>query len=242
MSRAVGYLQGTAIVIVCWWLAAFLLDTPALPGPYAALCALASDAAQIGPALAVSTLRILLSLAIGTVLGAPFGLWLGRSAGADRVLGPVLGVLYPIPKVVFLPVLFVMLGLGGEAKVALISVAVFFQVAVSMRDAARAVPASAVLSVRSLGGTRADVMREVVFPATTSALFTALRVTCGTAIAVLFIAEGMAGSSGLGYYVMHSWTLLDYDAMFAGIVAFAVLGIVVYELFEAAERFTSRWR
>jgi NitT/TauT family transport system permease protein len=46
----------------------------------------------------------------------------------------------------------------------------------------------------------------------------------------------MAGSTGLGYFIMHSWSVLEYKKMFAGIVAMAVMGIVIYEVFEAAEK------
>ena len=67
-------------------------------------------------------------------------------------------------------------------------------------------------------------------------LFTALRVTTGTAVAILFIAESMAGSTGLGYFIMHAWSVLEYKQMFAGIVAMAVMGVVIYEAFDVAEK------
>ena len=179
---------------------------------------------------------------IGTVLGVPAGLWIGRSRRGDQIFGPVLYVLYPVPKIVFLPVLFILFGLGGQAKVILISIAIFFQMVVTMRDAAKNVPQGAVVSLRSLGATKGQILREVVLPASLPDLFTALRITTGTAVAVLFIAESMAGSSGLGYYIMHTWSLLEYEQMFAGIIAMAVLGVVIYEAFEILEYRLTKWR
>ena len=150
--------------------------------------------------------------------------------------------LYPLPKVVLLPVLIVLMGLADAPKIALIALTIFFQVLVTVRDAAKAVPEDSIESVRSLGAGRLDVYRHVVVPATLPELFTALRISSGTAVAILFFAESLAGSTGLGYFIVNSWALLDYPRMFAGIIAMAVLGVILYELFDVAERRLTRWR
>lgn len=236
MRKALAYIWGTALVLVLWWLLAAVLQSPALPTPLATLPVLADEAGAIWPHFWVSFERIMLAMAIGTVLGAPLGLLLGRSKRADALFGPVLYILYPLPKVVFLPVLFVLLGLGGEAKVVLIAIAVFFQMMVTMRDAAKAVPQPLLEAFWSLGATHWQGFCHVTVPLTVPSLFTALRVTTGTAVAILFIAESMAGSTGLGYFIMHAWSVLEYKQMFAGIVAMAVMGVVIYEAFDVAEK------
>ena len=242
MRKLVGYLWGTVFVVALWWVLALAIGSPALPTPDATWPALVDSFACIMPEFWTSLGRIALSMLIGTVLGVPAGLWIGRSRRGDQIFGPVLYVLYPVPKIVFLPVLFILFGLGGQAKVILISIAIFFQMVVTMRDAAKNVPQGAVVSLRSLGATKGQILREVVLPASLPDLFTALRITTGTAVAVLFIAESMAGSSGLGYYIMHTWSLLEYEQMFAGIIAMAVLGVVIYEVFEILEYRLTKWR
>lgn len=236
MRRVFGYIWGTVAVLVLWWALGVAVDSPALPTPDATIPVLIDNAASITPDFFTSFWRILASMLIGTALGAPIGLILGRSQRADRIIEPILYILYPIPKIVFLPVIFVFFGLGGEGKIVIISIAVLFQMVVSMRDAARSIPESAMTAVRSLGVSRLQTFTNVVLPATLPALFTALRVTTGTAVAILFIAESMAGSTGLGYYIMHSWSLLEYTRMFAGIVAMAIMGVIIYEAFYLAER------
>jgi len=240
--KALGYVWGTVATLLLWWLAAVLLNTPALPTPLESLGEFVAQLPAIAPEFAVSTGRILVAMLAGTVLGAPLGLLLGRSKRADAVFSPILYVLYPVPKIVFLPVLFVIFGLGGEGKVVLIAIALFFQVMLSMRDAAKGVPVGVVEALRSLGGSKRDVFTSVVVPLTIPELFTSLRVSTGTAVAILFIAESMAGNSGLGYFIMHAWSLLDYQQMFAGIVAMAVLGVVLYEAFDIAEKHLTKWR
>lgn len=242
MRKLVGYLWGTVFVIALWWVLALAINSPALPTPDATWPALVDNFARIMPEFWTSLGRIALSMLIGTLLGVPAGLWIGRSRRGDQIFGPVLYVLYPVPKIVFLPVLFILFGLGGQAKVILIAIAIFFQMVVTMRDAAKNVPQGAVVSLRSLGATKGQILREVVLPASLPDLFTALRITTGTAVAVLFIAESMAGSSGLGYYIMHAWSLLEYEQMFAGIIAMAVLGVVIYEVFEILEYRLTKWR
>ncbi len=240
MNKALGYAWGTLLVIALWWLLALAAHSPALPTPWDTIPVLSQELGAIMPEFWVSFERILLSMVIGTMLGAPLGLWLGRSQRADAVLGPALYILYPLPKIVLLPVLFVLFGLGGEAKVILISIAVFFQMLVTMRDAAKAIPPSAVLSLCSLGANRWQIFREVTVPASMPSLFTALRITTGTAVAILFIAESMAGSTGLGYFIMHAWSMLEFARMFAGIIAMAFMGIIIYEAFDLAERKLAR--
>lgn len=242
MHKALAYIWGTVAVIAIWWLLAIVVASPALPTPLATIPTLVDNMERIAPEFCVSLGRILLAMLIGTVLGAPLGLWMGRSRRMDAVLTPIMYILYPLPKIVLLPILFVLIGIGGEAKVALIAIAVFFQMVVTMRDASAAVPRDSVDAMLSFGAGRLRVLRDVVIPETLPSLFTALRVTTATAVAILFIAESMAGSTGLGYFIMHSWSILEYTRMFAGIVAFAIMGVLLYEAFDFAERRLTAWR
>ena len=242
MKRTLCLVFAVAFVLAGWEVTALLLDTPALPTPQATVSVFLTYAAAMGPGFATSLWRLVLSLVIGTLLGLPIGLALGRCPRADALFGPVLYILYPLPKIVLLPILLVLLGLGGAPKVALVALTVFFQVVVVMRDAARAIPEATVLSVRSLGAGRLDLWRHVVLPATLPELFTTLRVSSAVAIAVLFFAEAIAGSTGIGYFIMESWAMVNYPRMFAGIVALAILGVLVYEAFDLAERRLTRWR
>lgn len=242
MRKAYGYVWGTLIVLLLWWLLSLWAHSPALPSPVATVPALVDNIARIIPEFGISLERILVAMLIGTVLGAPLGLALGRSKRADTILMPVMYILYPLPKIVLLPILLVLFGIGGEAKVILIAIAVFFQMVVTMRDAARAVPRESVEAMLSFGAGRARILRDVVVPATLPSLFTALRVTTATSVAILFIAESMAGSSGLGYFIMHAWSILEYECMFAGIVAMGAMGIILYELFDFAEHRLTKWQ
>lgn len=242
VRRLAGYLGATAVLLVGWAALAALIDSPALPGPMVALAEFARQAPALLPEALVSLWRVLAAMAWGTALAVPLGLGLGRSPRADAVFAPLVFLSYPVPKVVLLPVFLVLLGLGDAPKIALIGLIVFFQILVTARDAAKAVPEASVLSVRSLGASRLDIARHVVVPAATPEIFTALRIGTGTAIAVLFLAESIAGTNGLGWFIVDAWGRIDYPSMFAGIVAMALLGVVLYEVLDVVEARVTRWR
>jgi NitT/TauT family transport system permease protein len=202
---------------------------------------LVAQASVIWPQFIVSAWRVVASIVVGLVVGGPIGLLLGRARRADALFGPLVFLNYPIPKVVFFPILLVLLGIGDVSIIALISLIVFFQILVTARDASKSIASSSVLSVRSLGADSWQVFRHVVVPASMPEVFTALRISAGTAVAVLFFAESVAGSTGLGYYVFDAWGRIAYGEMFAGILAMAVLGVLLYEAIEFAERRVCRW-
>lgn len=240
--RILGYVLALILILVSWHLLAVLLQSPALPTPLDSVPMLLVHAPQLGPDFLLSLYRVVVAMLIGTILAMPLGLAIGRSPRLDSVLGPILYILYPIPKIVFLPILLIVLGLADAPKIVLIALTIFFQVLITVRDAAKEVPEASILSVRSLGANRLDVFWHVVIPASLPDLFTALRISSGTAVAILFFAEAIAGSTGLGAFIVDSWGLLNYPRMFAGIIAMAALGVLIYELFDILERRLTRWR
>ncbi len=242
LRRVGGYLFAIVFILAGWWITALVVQSPALPSPAETLPVFAKFLSALLPYFLISAYRVVVSIALGTLLATPVALVCARSKTLDNLFAPVLYLLYPIPKVVLLPILLVLLGLADAPKIALITITVFFQVLVAVRDAVRAVPEEAILSIRVLGASRWDEYRHVIIPATLPAIFTSLRISTGTAIAVLFFAEAIAGSTGLGYFIMYSWSLVNYPRMFAGIIALAVLGVVLYALFDIVERRLTRWQ
>lgn len=242
LRKLAGYLFAVAFILAGWQLTAMAVDNAVLPGPFEAIPMVGTYFGDLRPAFLVSLYRVVAAMLLGTVLAIPLGLVCGRCARIDAVFAPVLYFLYPLPKVVLLPVFVVLMGLADAPKIALIALTVFFQVLVTVRDAAQSVPEESVVSMRSLGAGRLDVYRHVIVPATLPDLFTALRISSGTAVAILFFAESLAGSTGLGYFIVDAWALLAYPKMFAGIIAMAFLGVILYELFDLVERRLTRWK
>jgi NitT/TauT family transport system permease protein len=90
--------------------------------------------------------------------------------------------------------------------------------------------------VKSLGAGRRALFRYVYLPASVPAVLTALRVSVGTAVAVLFIAEQSLTSYGLGYYiVIETYQVLLYPEMYTGIMGMGILGVLLYFAIYAIE-------
>ena len=87
------------------------------------------------------------------------------------------------------------------------------------------------------------MFRYVYYPASLPAVLTALRVSVGTAIAVLFIAEQSLTTYGLGYYiVVETYQVLRYPEMYAGILAMSLLGLALYFVINTLETRVTRYQ
>lgn len=225
-----GSLAGIAMFFALWQLAAMLVNEPILPSPFIVVPLFFSTIfGELGLHFLASSGRVLAAIVLATLLAAPLGLALGQMPRLDRVVGPLIAITYPIPKVIFLPVIYVLMGITDISKIILIALIIFFQILVVVRDEASSLRQELIASVRSLGAGRLALFRYVYIPATLPAVLTALRVSVGTAIAVLFIAEQSLTNYGLGYYiVIETYQVLLYPEMYTGILGMGLLGVLLY--------------
>jgi NitT/TauT family transport system permease protein len=236
-------LFATIGLLLFWQLAAMLLDRPILPTPVEVARVFVEE---LGEGLIIHFLaslwRVVASMLLAVALAAPAGLVIGQSPRLNRLFSPLIYILYPIPKVVFVPIILLILGIGDIPKIFLIFLILFFQILVLVRDQAANLAPQLIHSLRSLGAGRRALFRFVYLPASLPAILTALRQSVGTAVAVLYIAELFATTSGLGYYIYYKGsTLLNYPAMYAGVVAMSLLGLMLYFSVDWLERRLCPW-
>lgn len=233
----------SAALLLAWQLLSWLLRVDVLPGPWpVARAFVAAIPRGLGRHFLISAWRVSFSILLAMFTAVPAGLLLGQSRRLNQLFAPVVYILYPIPKIVFLPVILLLLGIGETSKVFIIFLILFFQILVVVRDQAAALRPELLYSVRSLGAGRRALFRFVYLPATVPAALTALRVSVGTAIAVLFFAETYATTAGLGYYIItDSWGRLAYPEMYAGVIAMSLLGLLLYFLVDRLERRLAPW-
>lgn len=235
---------GLLTTLLLWQLLAWAIDRPVLPPPSSVLVAFGHDIlGDLGRHFLTSAWRVSAAVFLSVVAAVPLGLGLGQTPALNRLFSPLIYIAYPIPKIVFLPVILVLLGSGDGSKIFIIAIILFFQILVVVRDAARELRPELILSVRSIGAGRRALYRFVYFPAAIPAVLTALRVSVGTAIAVLFIAESFATTSGLGYYIItETWGVLKYPEMYSGVLAMSVLGLLLYFLIDVLDHRLCPWR
>ncbi len=243
MGRAASLAAAALAVTAAWWLLALLLASPVLPAPNVVLTRLVT----LGPGVllrhaAASLLRVAGALLLAAVPAVPLGMMMGRLPRFDRVLAPVTYLLYPVPKIALLPIVFLLVGIGDLARVTIVALVLFFQILVAVRDATRSIPAPYLTSIASLGGTRLQALRFVLFPAILPELLTAVRIGTGTALAVLFFAETFFTNYGLGTFIVESWMRVSYADMLAGIVVMGLLGLFLFGLIDLTERRLCPWK
>ena len=238
-----GYLWGVVLLLVLWQLCAWQVGEAVLAGPLTVASKLVTEAqtGKFWEHIGSSSLRIFAALLISFCTAVPLGLVLGSNPRLDRLVKPLIYLTYPVPKIVFLPLVLLIFGLGNLGKIAMLSIILFFQLLITTRDAARGVSRSARYSLHSLGGTRRHLFIHVIWPSSLPAVFTALRIATGTVVAVLFFVESIGTRYGMGYYILDAWSRADVPRIFVGIVVLALLGVSLYETFDILERVFCRW-
>lgn len=243
--RTIAIYSFTVVFIyVVWYVLSLLLGSNILPDPLKVFVRGLEEVttAAFWAHVEASAARLLAALFFAFILSVPIGLILGSNEKLDRLFSPLIYLGYPIPKIVLMPVIFVLFGLGDTGKIVLLAMIIFFQLLITTRDSARKIDREIVYSLKSLGGSRFDFFFHVVWPISLPGIFTSLRIGTGTAVAVLFFVESIATSEGLGFYIIDSWGRAEYATMFVGIIAMSIIGIVMYEIFELLERKFCRWK
>ena len=199
-----------------------------------------SDPVYIGH-LVVSLKRLNYGLTAGAVPALFLRLLLGHLKKADWLGAPLVYTTFPLPKIVLLPVFFLFLGLGDASRVLLIALTTGYQMIVIVRAAALSLDPVYETAITCMGAGRWDRIRYVYLPAALPSFLTSLKVACGTAVAVLFLAESFATTTGLGFLIMDAWGVGDTLAMFNGILGMSVIGLLLYAAVWLSEVVLTPW-
>lgn len=235
-------LVGVLIVLILWAILHAAIGSRIIPGPVETI----SEFFKLMTGtlllhLFSSIFRIAAAIVISMGIGVPLGLWTGLSKRADSVVTPVAYILYPIPKVAFLPLFMLLFGLGNSSKILLILSIIVFQIILAVRDGVKEIPRDLFDSVKSLGLNRWQIYTNLVIPAVLPKILSALRVSIGVSIATLFFSENYATTYGIGYFIMNSWVMVDYVGMFAGILAMSMMGTFIFKSVDLMERKICPW-
>ena len=242
-NKAISVTIASTVLLLVWHFSSVALNKSFLPTPWMSCEAFAELCVkgEMWPQFRISAMRVLLSTLLGVCLAVPLGLACGRNNTLYHIANPLVAILYPLPKVVFLPILVVLFGLGNLPKIILITLIIFFQIFVVVCDAAHQLPQESVDAMHTLSKNKWVVFRHLLMPACLPQMLTSLRISVGTSVAVLFFAETFASFDGLGYLILDGMECRDYPNMFAGIIGMALLGVLFYECIYFIEKRCCRW-
>lgn len=179
---------------------------------------------ELLPHVGASLARSLPGFVLGSLAGTALGLLAGVARGLDQLLSPVVFLTYPVPKIVFLPIVMLWLGIGDPSKIAVIALACFYPCFINAYYGARGTSTIMVWSGLNMGASRSQVFRKVVIPSALPLVFAGLRVSLALSFILLFSTEMINARSGLGFLIRQSESSLRFDLMYVAIVTVAALG------------------
>ena len=244
MNQRRRILLAGGILLLIWEVTALIIQQAVLPPAHLVLVQFFKEIfGGLGVHFLASLWRVLALLFLAIVLASPAGLALGQSKRLNEIFTPFIYLVYPVPKVVLVPIVILFVGINDFSKIIIIFLILFFQILVLVRDEAASIRPELLYSVRSLGAGRRALFRFVYLPASLPAILTAVRQSIGTAVAVLYVVELVATQKGLGYYIyLYGSTLFDYPKMYAGVIAMSLLGLGLYYAADLLQRKLCPWQ
>ena len=192
--------------------------------------------------LLISLERIAYGTVIGIAVGIAFGLLMGTFGKVRAVFEPWITFLRTLPPLAYFSLLIIWLGINEEPKITLLAIAAFPPVAVATTSAVLAAPQSLTEAAKALGGSKFDVIKDVVVPSALPETFTGIRLAVGVAYSSLVAAELVNGLPGIGGMVRDAANYNNTPVVLVGIVAIGTSGLIIDGLLQLIERKTVPWR
>jgi NitT/TauT family transport system permease protein len=192
--------------------------------------------------LGVSATAFAIGLGLAIVVGLPLGILLGRSHTLNAMLDPFITAFNATPRLVFLPLLMLWLGIGLWSKVAIVFLGALFPLLINTYEGVRNADKVLVNVVRAFGANEWDIARLVVLPNSLPFIVVGLRLAIGRAVLGVVVAEFFGAQDGLGVVMVRAASGFRVDVVFAGLIVFAGLSLLMTGLVKLLEDRMSRWR
>jgi ABC-type nitrate/sulfonate/bicarbonate transport system permease component len=197
---------------------------------------------EIWTPLRVSAAAFAIGLAMAVAVGLPLGVLLGRSRTLNAMLDPFVTAFNATPRLVFLPLLLLWFGLGMWSKVMIVFIGALFPILINTYEGVRNADRTLINVVRSFGAKEWDIARLVVVPNALPYIVTGLRLAVGRAVLGVVVAEFFGSEEGLGVIMVRAASSYQVDVVFAGVILFAALSLIMTSLVKMIENELSGWR
>jgi ABC-type nitrate/sulfonate/bicarbonate transport system permease component len=189
------------------------------------LAAMLADG-QLFKHAAASLFRALSGFAIGAFFGWLTGLLAGALHPVERFYEPIISLTYPVPKIAALPMVFAWFGLGNMSKIVIIMVSVFYPLYIATAAGAKATPNAFIWTARNMGASPLTIILRVVAPAALPQVFNGLRIGLALSFIIMFVAEMVSSSEGLGYLIVFADQNERFDVVYVAIITIGVIGFL----------------
>lgn len=220
-----------------------VLDPVYFPPPTTVLWTLARlmGTAAFWATVGATVGAMLVGFAIAIMIAIPVGTMMGQFPRVRILFEPIVDSLRPMPSAAVIPVAILLLGLGGTMKTAVIVFGSIWPPILSTMDGIRGVDPVLIDTGRLLGLRGGTLLRRVVLPAALPSVLTGIRISLGIALILTVTTEMIAGTRGLGYFILDAQRSFVFADMFAGILALGAMGYILTVGFSWVERRSLFW-
>lgn len=190
---------------------------------------------------ALTLYRALTAFAICAVGGVLIGMAMSRNVFANWFFDPIVSVGFPMPKIAFLPVVILWLGVYDLSKITIIVIDAIFPVIAATVIAIQGVERELIWSARNMGANNRELLYQIILPAALPQILTGLQVALPLSLIVAVVAEMLMGGYGLGGAMMTASRFANSTSVFAGIVEIAVVGYVLVKAMALIRRRLLVW-
>ena len=233
------------IPLSCWFIFANYsgMDSIFLPSPSDVVNALVrlSQKGFLAKDIAASFTRVTIGFFLSTLVAIPLGIMMGSFASIRSLFEPIIGIVRYMPAPAFIPLLIIYLGIDEAPKIALIFIGtVFFNVLMIM-DAVKFIPKDLIETTYTLGGSRWQVLSQVITPYIVPSIIDTFRINIATSWNLVVVAELLAASEGLGKRILLAQKFLKTDEIFACLIVLGLIGFALDLSFRLLLKFSCKW-
>lgn len=231
-------------LVVLWHLAAGLVGRNLIPTPLATWEAAVTMAGRpdIYAATANSLGVYLGGMLIATAIGLPMGLFAGGVPIVGRVLDPFFNALMATPRVAFIPLIIVLLGLGFQAKITIVALGAVMPILINTYAGVRNGDPELVEMALSNGATPFQVFTRILMPGASPFILVGLRLGATIGLINTVVAELYTAVQGLGGLLATYGNTFRMGPYFVVVLVLALLGVLITETLRLFERRLERWR
>ena len=173
-----------------------------------------------------SFMRVFLGLVFGILIGVPLGLFMGLNRFAKGFFDPLIELYRPVPPLAWAPLIISVLGIDNTGKVFLLFMVSLSIMIISARAGASGTQLSKIHAAHSLGASKKQILRYVIFPNSLPEILTGIRVAVGMCWGTLVAAEFLAGTTGIGFVENVAKKYFQYEVIWITIFIMGMLGLL----------------
>ena len=184
--------------------------------------------------------RLFAGFLIAVVLGIAIGLAAAVNPTINAAVRPMVRVLAPLPKVALYPALLLLLGFGHESKITLVAADALFPILLSTYYGASTVEQKLIWSAMAAGTPPSEILFKVVLPSAAPSILTGCRIGLVISCIVVFLAEMITSTDGLGHVLITAARTFQAVDMFVPLITISLLGLILNGLLQAARAYLLR--